>query len=182
MNQALLLIDIQNDYFENGANSLVGSYKASVNAGRILDRFRDDSLPVIHVQHLAQSPTATFFLPDTHGAEIHDNVKPLPSEKIVVKHYPNSFRETELQDYLHEKQITDLVVCGMMTHMCIDTTVRAAKDLGFQITLIGDACATKNLKIGHDVVEAHEVQNAFLAALNAYFATVVKTKEFLAEK
>jgi len=182
MNQALLLIDIQNDYFESGTNPLVGSYKASINAGRILDRFRDDSLPVVHVQHLALSPTATFFLPNTPGAEIHDNVKPLSDEKIVVKHYPNSFRETELLDYLHEKQITDLVVCGMMTHMCIDTTVRAAKDLGFQITLIGDACATKNLKIGHDVVEAHEVQNAFLAALNAYFATVVKTKEFLAEK
>jgi len=182
MNQALLLIDIQNDYFENGANPLEGSLHASINASRIIGRFRDESLPVIHIQHIAVSPTATFFLPDTFGAEVHENVKPLESEKLFVKHFPNSFRETGLLEYLKEKEITDLVICGMMTHMCIDTTVRAAKDFGFNITLIGDACATKELKIGHEIVPAHEVHNAFLAAMNAYFAIVVKTKEFLAEK
>jgi nicotinamidase-related amidase len=182
MNQALLIVDIQNDYFENGTNPLEGSFHASINAGRIVGRFRDESLPVIHIQHIALSPSATFFLPDTVGAEIHENVKPVESEKLFVKHYPNSFLNTGLLDYLKEKEITDLVICGMMTHMCIDTTVRAAKDFGFNITLIGDACATKELKIGHETVPALEVHNAFLAALNAYFATVVKTKEFLAEK
>ena len=182
MNQALLIIDIQNDYFETGINPLEGSSHASINAGRIIGRFRDESLPVIHIQHIALSPTATFFLPDTFGAEIHENVKPLESEKLIVKHYPNSFLETGLLDYLKEMEITDLVICGMMTHMCIDTTVRAAKDLGFNITLVGDACATKELKIGHENVSAQVVHNAFLAALNAYFATVVKTKEFLSEK
>ena len=182
MNQALIIVDIQNDYFENGRNPLEGSFHASINAGRILERFRDESLPVIHIQHIALSPAATFFLPGTVGAEIHENVKPLESEKLVVKHYPNSFLETGLLDYLKENEITDLVICGMMTHMCIDTTVQAAKDLGFNVTLIGDACATKELKIGHETVSAHDVHTAFLAALNAYFATVVKTKEFLAEK
>jgi nicotinamidase-related amidase len=182
MNQALIIVDIQNDYFENGTNPLEGSLHASINASRILGRFRDESLPIIHIQHIALSPTATFFLPDTFGAEIHVNVKPIESEKIFIKHYPNSFRETGLLDYLKEKEITDLVICGMMTHMCIDTTVRAAKDFGFNIILIGDACATKELKIGHETIPAHEVHNAFLAAINAYFATVVKTKEFLAEK
>jgi nicotinamidase-related amidase len=182
MNQALLIIDIQNDYFENGTNPLVDSYKASVKAGRILDRFRDEILPIIHIQHITSSPTATFFLPDTFGAEIHENVKPLTDEKVIIKHFPNSFRETELLDYLKSKKITDLVVCGMMTHMCIDTTVRAAKDLGFNVTLIGDACATKDLSVGHETILARDVHYAFLAALNSYFATVVKTKEFLAEK
>lgn len=182
MNQALLIVDIQNDYFEGETNTLVDAYKASINAGRILGWFRDESLPVIYIQHIALSTTATFFLPDTLGAEIQENVKPLPDEKVIIKHFPNSFRETELLDYLKKNEITDLVVCGMMTHMCIDTTVRAANDFGFNVTLIGDACATKDLSIGHETVPAHEVHMAFLAALNAYFAKVVKTKEFLAEK
>ena len=94
MKQALILIDIQNDYFEGGAMSLVGSEKASENAKKILDKFRADGLPVIHIQHIATRPDATFFLPYTKGAEIHVNVTPLYEEKVIVKHFPNSFRDT----------------------------------------------------------------------------------------
>jgi nicotinamidase-related amidase len=176
MKTALLIVDIQNDYFQNGANSLVGSEKASLNARKILNKFRADGLPVVFIQHLAVQPTATFFLPNTKGVEIHKNVEPLPNEKIIIKHYPNSFRETELLDYLRSINITDLVICGMMTQMCIDATARAAKDFGFNIILIGDACATKDLEIGGEIVKASEVQNSFLSALN-YFYTIVKTTE-----
>jgi nicotinamidase-related amidase len=139
-------------------------------------------LPVIHIQHIATRPTATFFLPHTKGAEIHDNVKPLEQEKIIVKHYPNSFRETELLDYLKGKNITDLVICGMMTHMCVDATVRAAKDFGFNIVLIGDACATKDQEINGQIVKAEEVQKSFLAALNYFYATVKTTRQYLDTK
>jgi nicotinamidase-related amidase len=136
MKTALMLIDIQNDYFENGAMPLVGADKASKNARLILEKFRTDRLEIIHVQHIATRPAASFFRSNTRGAEIQDNVKPLEQEPVFVKHYPNSFWETELLDYLKSNKITDIVVCGMMTHMCIDATVRAAKDFGFNITLI----------------------------------------------
>jgi len=179
MNTALLIIDIQNDYFDKGAMSLVGSDNASNNAKLILERFRTDGLPVIHIKHIATRPTATFFLPDTKGAEIHDNVKPTGDEKVIVKHYPNSFRETELLDYLKSKNITDLVICGMMTHMCVDATVRAAKDYGFNITLISDACATRDLEINGQTAKAEEVQISFLAALNYTYATVITTSNYL---
>lgn len=182
MKTALIVIDIQNDYFDKGTMTLVGSDKASENARLLLDRFRADSLPIIHVQHIATRPTATFFLPNTKGAEIHDNVKPLGQEKIIVKHYPNSFRETELLDYLKSKNITNLVICGMMTHMCVDATVRAAKDFGFNIVLIGDACATKDQEINEQKVNAEEVQKSFLAALNYFYATVQTTKQYLDKK
>lgn len=182
MKTALIIIDIQNDYFDNGTMPLFGSDKASNNAKLILESFRADSLPIIHIQHIAAGPTATFFLPKTKGAEIHDNVKPLGQEKVIVKHYPNSFRETELLDYLKGKNITDLVICGMMTHMCVDATVRAAKDFGFNIVLIGDACATKDQEINGQKVKAEEVQNSFLAALNYYYATVETTKQYLDKK
>ena len=182
MKTALILIDIQNDYFDEGTMSLVGSDKAGINAKLVLESFRTNSLPIIHIQHIATSPTATFFLPNTKGAEIHDCVKPMGKEKIIIKHYPNSFRETELLDYLRTKNITDLVICGMMTHMCIDATARAAKDYGFGVTLIGDACATRDLEINGQIVKAEEVQKSFLAALNYFYSTVKTTGDYLSVK
>jgi len=177
MKQALLLIDIQNDYFDGGAMTLVNAYQASENAKLLLETFRSKKLPVIHIQHIATKAGATFFLPETFGVEIHKNVRPVADEKVIVKHFPNSFRETELLDVLRENEITDLIVAGMMTHMCIDATTRAAKDLGYNCTLIGDACATRNLEINGETVKAADVHNAFLAALNVTYATVSTTKE-----
>jgi len=182
MNTALILIDIQNDYFENGTMPLVGSLEASLNARQILDKFRADGLPIIHIQHIAVRPSSTFFLPKTTGSDIHNNVKPTAEEKVIIKHFPNSFRETELQEYLKSRNITDLVICGMMTHMCVDATVRAAKDLGFNCTVIGNACATRDLKINDEIIKASEVHNSFLAAFNGFYAIVKTTKQFLEGK
>ena len=89
MKKALVLIDIQNDYFENGSMALVGAEEAGLNARKILDKFRSEGLPVIYIQHLATSPKATFFLSQTKGVEIHENVKPKSNEKVIIKHFPN---------------------------------------------------------------------------------------------
>jgi nicotinamidase-related amidase len=182
MNKALIIIDIQNDYFENGRMPLVGAEAASLNARQILEKFRSDNLPVIHIQHLAARPNSTFFLPVTKGQEIHENVKPIDHEKVVVKHFPNGFKETELLEYLKSKNITGLVICGMMTHMCVDATTRAAKDFGFNCIVIGDACATKDLEVNGETVKAAEVQKSFLAAFSGYYATVKTTSQYLEEK
>lgn len=179
MDTALLLIDIQNDYFENGTMTLVGSDEASKHARKLLEHFRSKQWPVIHIQHIAVKPTATFFLPNTPGAEIQKNVLPLDHEKVIVKHYPNSFRETDLPDHLKKLGITNIVICGMMTHMCVDATTRAAKDSGFNCIVIGDACATKDLEIDGQAVNALEVQKSFLAALNYFYSTVMTTDHFL---
>jgi len=179
MKTALILIDIQNDYFVGGKMELDEPDKAADSAKLILDRFRHDGLPIIHIQHIATSPTATFFLPDTTGVDIHEKVMPLPTEKKIIKHFPNSFRETELLNYLKIDKIENLVICGMMTHMCIDATTRAAKDYGFNCLLIGDACATRDLEINNETVNAKDVQNSFLAALNSFYATVVTTNSYL---
>jgi nicotinamidase-related amidase len=179
MIKALIIVDIQNDYFENGKMELVGSDKASENAKIILETFRNKKLPIVHIQHIATSPTATFFIQDTEGVKINKNVEPKADEKVIVKHYPNSFRETELLDFLKSNQISDLVICGMMTHMCIDTTTRAAYDLGFNSIVIGDACATKDLELNGEKVKAKEVQIAYLSALEGTFADIQKTAEFM---
>jgi nicotinamidase-related amidase len=91
----------------------------------------------------------------------------------VVKHYPNSFRETILLSELQTRGIKEVTIVGMMTHMCIDTTVRAANDLGFSVTVIAEACATKDLTFGDRTVAAADVQAAYLSALDGSFANVV---------
>lgn len=179
--QALLIIDIQNDYFEGGANPLVGSFEASLNAQKVLNDFRKKSLTVIHIQHLSLRPGSTFFIPNTIGSEIHKNVAPLVNEKVIVKNYPNSFYDTELLEYLKTNGVTDLVICGMMTHMCVDATTRAAKDFGFNCTIISDACATKELEVQGKTVNPNDVQTAFIAALNYFYSAVRKADDYLLE-
>lgn len=177
MHTALLLIDIQNDYFPGGAMELAGSREAGQRAAVLLTAFRSRALPAIHVQHVSTRPGATFFLPDTRGVEIHECVAPQTGETIIRKHFPNSFRETALLDHLRGRKIDTLVIGGMMTHMCVDTTVRAAFDLGFVCRLAHDACATRALAFGGATVAAADVQTAFIASLNGLFAKVQSAAE-----
>lgn len=181
MSIALLLVDIQNDYFPGGAMQLSGPEKAAAAAAALLKAFRERSLPVVHIQHLSARPGATFFIPGTAGAEIHVSVRPLPGEAVFQKHFPNSFRETPLLAHLRQKNISRLLIAGMMTHMCIDTTTRAAADLGFSCLLAHDACATRALAFGGQQVSAENVQAAFLAALNGLFAKVASSRDLLAD-
>ena len=174
---ALLIIDIQNDYFANGAMALEGAEAAGEKAGAALGTFRSRGLPVIHVRHLSVRPGSTFFIPGTKGAEIHGSVKPLPEESLVEKNFPNSFRATGLKEILEKQGIKHLTVAGMMTHMCVDATVRQAADLGYQVTLLGDACATRAQSFGGETVPARQVHAAFLAALNGFYAKVIPSHE-----
>jgi nicotinamidase-related amidase len=174
---ALLIIDIQNDYFPGGAMELEGSDAAGGKAAIALESFREKKLPVIHVRHLSVRPGSTFFLPGTKGAEIHAAVQPAAGETVIEKNFPNSFRNTPLQAKLEGLGAKNLVVAGMMTHMCVDATVRHAADLGYKITLLGDACATRAQSYGGEKVPARQVHAAFLAALNGFYAKVVQTHE-----
>jgi nicotinamidase-related amidase len=171
-NRAMIVVDIQNDYFPGGANELVGSTEAAAVAVEVKRHFKESGLPVMMIQHVAIRPGAPFFLPNTEGVEIHESIAVEDGDHLVVKHYPNSFRETNLLALLKSLDVSELTVVGMMTHMCIDTTVRAAADLGFKVELIGNACATKDLEHDGRKVAAADVHAAFLAAIDGSFATV----------
>ena len=166
MNNCLLLVDLQNDYFPGGAMELAGIEEAAANARILLNEFRKRRSPVIHIQHLSARPGATFFLPGTDGAEINQKVTPQGDEPVVVKNFPNSFRGTSLLEILKEGKINQLVICGAMSHMCIDATTRAAFDLGFNCMVAEDACATKDLNFKGKTIKASEVQASFMAALS----------------
>ena len=174
----LILVDIQNDYFAGGRMELVGMEAAGATARKLLDFFRERQWPTFHIQHVAIREGATFFLPDTKGVEIHETVEPHPEDPVIQKHYPNSFRETRLLKELDKDRIKELVICGAMSHMCIDATTRAAFDLGFNCVVIQDACATRNLEFGGKTISADLVHGSFMAALGSVYARVLGLDDY----
>ena len=177
MGRALVIVDIQKDYFPGGAHPLVAPEAAATAARRVLDAFRASGDPVVHVRHVWDEEDATFMRPETDGVEIHSAVAPAEGELVITKEFPNSFRETALEDELRRRGVESLVVCGMMTSMCVDATVRAAVDLGFDTTVVHDACATCDLEFDGRSVPAPQVHSAFLAALADGYATIVSSDE-----
>ncbi len=172
MSRALLVIDIQNDYFPGGRSQLVGSEDAAARAAAVLARFRGAGDPVVHLQHVWDAPDAAFFAPGTRGVEINQAVAPAAGEPVIQKAAPNGFLGTDLEARLRAIAPDELVVCGMMTSMCVDATVRAAVDLGFTCAVVHDACATKDLEFGGRTIPADAVHGAFLAALGDGYAAL----------
>jgi nicotinamidase-related amidase len=174
MKQALIIVDIQNDYFPGGKMELVGMEAAAENARRVLESFRAKNMPIFHIKHVSSTPGATFFLPETYGVEIHESVTPKIGEHLIQKYFPNCFRDSSLQNQLQSLSVKEIIICGAMSHMCIDTTVRAAFDLGFRCSVVSDACATRDLEFGGITVEASQVHAAFMAALSFPFAKIIE--------
>lgn len=168
MKTALLVIDIQKDYFPGGKMELEKPLEAAKKAYAILQCFREHGGRHVHIQHISKNPNATFFIPGDRGTDIHDSAAHFEGEPIVYKHYPNAFRETTLLELLQSWGVERVVICGMMTHLCVDATARAAADLGFQVIVAADACATRALQFGEVTVPAAQVHAAFLAALQSY--------------
>lgn len=172
MKEALLIVDVQNDYFPGGSNELFHPLEAEKQIRELIAESRTCRRPVVYIQHF-NPPDDTFFLEGSFGAEISDRIRPQPDDKVIIKRYPNSFLKTELDAYLKSLQVDTLIVCGMMAHMCVDTTVRAAMDYGYQVKLVADACATMDLVLNGETIPSEMVQKAFIAALDGVFATIV---------
>jgi nicotinamidase-related amidase len=178
--QALVVVDIQNDYFPGGAHPLQGPQAAAEHARTLLGAFRGAGRPVFHIQHVWDEPDALYMRPGTPGIEINPAVAPGGDEPVIQKTFPNGFLQTDLEARLREQGIEQVLVCGMMTSMCVDATVRAAVDLGFTTSLAHDACATCDLEFQGSVIPAASVHGAFLAALADGYAEVKPTGDFVA--
>ncbi|MGE0020216.1 MAG: cysteine hydrolase family protein [Draconibacterium sp.] len=164
---ALVIIDIQYFYFPGGDMELSEPEKAAEKAKQLLDFFREKNALVVHVKH-EYNP----------GGEIYKLVAPLETEKVFSKKEVNSFLGTGLEEYLKQNQIKKLVLCGMQTHMCLEGATRTGHDLGYECTVIKDACTTRDLKFDDVTVPAKQVHYSTLATLRNY-AKVVGLKEFL---
>ncbi|MDR0298014.1 MAG: cysteine hydrolase [Streptococcaceae bacterium] len=180
MKQALVIIDVQKDYFLGGKLELVGSDLALEKINLLEDAFLARQWPIIYIQHIKPDPKANFFAMGTTGADLHEGLRVQEDSRVIVKHFPNSFLQTELLSALTGLGAERLVIAGMMTQMCVDSTTRAARELGFQPLVISDATATRDLKFNNQEVSAANVQLSFLSALET-FAEIKTTKEFLQE-
>ncbi|MEN5238835.1 MULTISPECIES: cysteine hydrolase family protein [Pseudomonas] len=177
--QALIIIDIQNDYFPGGKWTLDGAEAAADNAARLLDAARKRGDLVVHVRHEFDSSDAPFFTPGSAGARIHHKVEPANNEAVVLKHKVNSFRDTNLKALLDQHDVKALTIAGSMSHMCVDAATRAAADYGYDVTVAHDACATLPLAFDGKQVPAAEVHASAMAALAFAYAKVVSTDELL---
>ncbi len=179
MPEALVIIDIQKDYFPGGLMEVVNSENAAQMAKLLLAAFRKSNKSIVHVRHVSTRKGATFFLPKSKGVKIHESVAPLEGEKIITKHFPNSFRDTGLEDYLRGRSVEKIIFCGMMSHMCIDASVRAAFDKGFTCIVAADACAARSLSHNGIDVSSSNVHTSYMAALDAIYANVMSSKEII---
>lgn len=180
-NSALILVDIQNDYFENGLWPVAKMGEVGQNAARLLAWARARGDLVVHVRHENAAPGAPFFQPGTPGAEINASVAPEGGEAVLTKARPNSFVGTDLAQRLVKADISKVVICGAMSQMCIDATTRAAADMGYSVTVAQDACGAKEVVFGGAEVPAAQVHAAFMGALGAAYAAVGSTDEIVAE-
>jgi nicotinamidase-related amidase len=178
MTTALLLIDLQNDYFAGGALPLSGIDPASRAAAELLRRFRATRQPLVHVRHIFARPEAPFFRRATSAIEIHPSVAPLEGESIVTKHAVNSFHQTDLKAILDRQNVDSLVICGAMSHMCVEGTTRAAADFGYRCQVIHDACATCDQKFAERTIPAADVHGTAMAALGFAYAQVLSLDEW----
>lgn len=179
MSKGLVIVDIQNDYFPGGKMPLVNIHDAGARAAKLLEHFRGRSWPTFHIQHIFESPDAPFFVAGTDGIEINECVRPQAGETVVEKHFPNSFRESKLLDEIKAADVDELVICGAMSHMCIDATTRAAADMGFDCTLIEDSCATADLEWEGKTIPAAQVHGSYMSALGWAYAKLMSTEDFV---
>ena len=178
MKKALIIIDMQNDYFAGGKMALVGIDEAMENTMKLIEDAQENKYEIFFIQHISTREGATFFLPNSESVKLHTRFD-VSIGTVIQKHYPNSFRETSLEAKLKEKGIKDLIICGAMSHMCVDTTVRVAFDLGYKTELISDACATKDLTFQGEMIQAKDVHDAFMASLDGVFCKVKNIGEIL---
>jgi nicotinamidase-related amidase len=177
---ALIIVDLQNDYFKGGKWELEGTEAASTKAAKLLKYFREKELPVVHVRHEFPTTDAPFFVPNSDGAKVHSSVLELQGEPVVIKHQINSFRDTNLKEILDKLEVDSLLICGAMSHMCIDAITRAGNDFGYQCAVAHDACATLGLEFNGIKVPASQVHATFMAALGFAYANVASTDALLA--
>src|SRR3954468_7948576 len=175
--RALVLIDIQNDYLAGGKWALCGVEDGRDNAAKLLAAARAAGDLVVHVRHEFPTADAPFFAPGSAGAELHPKAKSLDGEPVVLKHHVNSFRETDLKAVLDRHGVEEVVICGAMSHMCVDAGTRAAADSGYRCVVVHDACATRDQEFAGAVVPAAQVHAAFMAALQFGYAKLVSTEE-----
>lgn len=177
--RAVIVVDIQNEYFADGKLPLVNIEQAAANAARVIDSARQNQDLLVHIHHELPDPNAPLFTPGTDGVNIHESVAPKGDELVILKNSPNSFLNTNLKASLDAASIEEVVVIGAMSHMCVEATSRAASDFGYKVTVLEDACATMDLEFNGVTVPAAQVHATAMAALGFAYASIQSVADYV---
>lgn len=179
MKKALLVIDVQNEYF---TGKLPVSYPSGSldNIVRAMDAASGHGVPVIIVQHAAIAQNAPVFKKGSPGWELHPDIARRPHDLLIEKTLPGSFTNTNLETWLRANNIDTVVIAGYMTQMCCDTTARQAFHLGFNVEFLSDATGTLAIKNDAGSVTDEELHRAILVTQAMRFSKVLKTNDWIA--
>jgi len=175
---ALLIIDVQ----QGLASPSLGQRnnpQAECNMAGLLAAWRERGLPIVHIQHCSTEPNSPL-RPELPGNRFKDEVQPLPGEPVFRKTVNSAFIGTDLEQYLCDSNISQLVIIGLTTDHCVSASTRMASDLGFEVTLISDATAAFE-RIGYDGLHysGDEIHRVNLVSLDGEFCRVRSTAEIL---
>lgn len=177
---AVIVIDIQNEYFPGGKMPIPDGMKALNNSKRIVEFAHKNNMPVFFVQHVGEA-NGPLFAKGSRFAEFHKDLQPAKGDRVITKATPSSFVGTDLKAQLDNLGIKQLIVTGLMTHMCVSSTARDAFPLGFSVIIPEDATATRDLATwDNNVVDHNILQQASLAGVADVFAEIKTTDTVLA--
>ena len=176
---ALVLIDYQNEYVDGAMPLGDAGTKAIENAQRLLDKARQQDVPVFHITHHGPE-NGNVFDPLSANVEIVEQLQPQDGEAVITKQNPNAFHDTQLQSMISSASRQQIIFTGFMSHMCVSSSVRAAFDLGFDSFVCHDACATRNLpSTKQETISAEVMHDTAMAALQDRFSALMTTDELV---
>jgi nicotinamidase-related amidase len=178
MKEALLVIDVQNEYF-TGKMPVTYPHGSFINILQAMDAAHAAKVAVIVIQHASPAPDAPTFCRGTEGWELHPDVKKRPRDALIEKPLPGSFTRTNLGAWLREHGITSLTIAGYMTQMCCDTTARQAFHEGYDVKFLSDATGTLTITNKAGTIQDSELHRAILVTQQMRFSQVMTTAEWI---
>jgi nicotinamidase-related amidase len=178
MKRALLVIDVQNEYF-TGKLPVTYPQNSFENIAKVIDSANENNIPIILIQHTNPGEDVVAFKKGTNGHEIHSEVLKKSHNKIIEKNLPGSFTGTELESWLKENDIDTITISGYMTQMCCDTTARQAMHMGFNVEFLSDATGTLDISNSAGHIGAEELHKAILITQAMRFSKVMYADEWI---
>jgi nicotinamidase-related amidase len=178
VNEALLVIDVQNEYF-SGRLPVTYPHGSMIHILQAMDAADAAHLPVVVIQHANRAAGAVTFLPGSPAWELHPEVKKRPHDLLIEKALPGSFTGTHLGEWLKERAISSLTIAGYMTQMCCDTTARQAFHRGYPVKFLSDATGTLTITNSAGSISAADLHRAILVTQQQRFSQVMTTSEWI---
>jgi nicotinamidase-related amidase len=179
MKRALLVIDVQNEYFPGGALPITHPADSLPRITDAMDGAAEAGVPIVVIQHGTESPEAKAFVKGSRGWKLKGEVEVRKRAVVIEKTMPGSFTGTNLEAWLKENGVDTVTIAGYMTQMCCDTTARQAVHLGYQVEFLSDATGTLDLHNAAGSVSAEELQRAILVTQQARFSKVLDTQAWI---